>query len=552
MGQIPSFAKLINHGNESRQKIYAGVKVLADLVSSTLGPGGRFVCIHRPMDTPFLTKDGVTVANEVFLYDEFEDAGAQMVKDVSKRTCDQAGDGTTTAAVLAHAMFKRGLDAVKGGANPVLLKKGMDAAVEEAVELIKSFASPVEGEDILKVATISANGDKDMANLVSTAVVKAGRDGHVTLDESHSLETRIKVVDGCHLNTGWISPRFVNDEKSGFCVLENPYILLIDKKLQSISDLLPFLEKISDENRSILFICEDLQGEALATLVFNKARGALNCCAIRTPAYKEVGRELLEDIAALTGATVISDDLGLKLSSISHDHLGQAKTVKVSLTETSILGGVPNVGRLNDRLEEIRAAMDREPDQSQKERLQERLSRLSGGIVVIQIGGASKLEVEEKMFRAEDAMHATRAALEEGIVPGGGVALARASKKFSRYVGIEAKSDFLSGYEIVCEAIKEPLQKIALNAGYNPEETLQKVLAVDDLQYGFNALLGVFGDLKEQGIIDPAKVVLSALRNAESIASLMLVTEGMIVHPINRSAGEVANAQQVPAIAPNQ
>lgn len=532
MSNLPSFAKLINHGDESRSKIYAGVKVLADLVSSTLGPGGRLICIHRPMDVPFLTKDGVTVAKEVYLSDEFEDAGAQMVKDASSRTCDEAGDGTTTAAVLAHSMFKQGLDAIAGGANPVMLKKGMDAAVEVACYALKQMATKVEGEDIRRVAAISANGDQEMADLVSAAVVQAGTDGVVVIDESHTLETKIQVIDGCQLNTGWISPRFITDEKLGESVLEKPYLLLIDKKLQSISEMLPFLEKVSDENRSILVIAEDLQGEALATLVFNKVNGVLRSCAIRTPGYKEAGREILEDIAALTGATVIGDDLGLKLSSIGFEHLGQAETVKVSQIATSILGGKSDTQRLQERMEEIRAGIARESDQSQRERLQARLSRLGGGIVVIRVGGASALEVEEKKYRAEDAMHATRAAIEGGIVPGGGVALVRASMfVHSRVDAFTGNKDRDQGMEIVCTAMKEPIQKIASNAGFDPTEAIGPVLASKHPNLGFNALTGNHGDLKEQGVIDPVKVVLSALRNAESIASVMLVTEGMIVHP---------------------
>lgn len=535
MAGYQSFAKLINHGQESRDKIYAGVKVLADLVSSTLGPGGRLICIHRPMDVPFLTKDGVTVAKEVFLLDEFEDAGAQMVKDASSRTCDEAGDGTTTSAVLAHSMFKQGIDAVKAGANPVMLKKGMDAAVAEATEYLKSIATKVSGEEIRKVATISANGDEEMASLVAEAVIAAGSDGVVSITESHSTETKISRTDGVQLNSGWISPYFVTDQKTGEAVLEKPYILLIDKKLQTIVDMLPFLQKIQEQGRPILIVAEDVSGEALAILAHNKAAGRFISCAIRTPGYKEAGREILEDIAAITGATVIGDELGMKLSSIGFEHLGQAKTVRVSQTITSILDGKVNVARLSDRMEDIRKAESRESDQAQRERIRMRLSRLSGGIVVIQIGGVTPLEVEEKKYRAEDAMHAVRAAMEEGIVPGGGVALIKASHSIKLSVLPEEFNDISKGRQIVYLAMLEPIQKIALNAGFNPQEVCDKVRASTEPSFGFNALTGEYGDLVAAGVIDPVKVVLSALRNAESIASVMLLTEGQIVHPTVKS-----------------
>jgi chaperonin GroEL len=540
-----SFYKLTNHGKESRDRIYAGVKVLTDLVSSTLGPGGRFVCIKRsghPLEVPFLTKDGKTVAESVFLKDEFEDAGAQMVKDVSVQTCKESGDGTTTAAVIAESIFKQGLDAIEAGANPVMLKKGMDSATESACDFLRKLATKVEDEDIRKVATISANGDEYMADLVATAVIKAGKTGAVELDYSNTTETKIQVVDGCQLNSGWISPTFVTDPKTGEALLSNPYILLFDKKLQSISEMLqpqkgekPLLEQISDQQRPLLIIAEDIQGEALATLTFNKVRGVLQSCAIRTPGYKEAGREILEDIAALTGATVISDDLGLKLSSIGFQHLGQAGTVKVGQSSTSILDGKSDSGRLNDRIEEIQAAQARETDQMQIERLQLRLSRLSGGVVVIRIGGYTTLEVEEKKYRAEDAMHAIRAALEMGIVPGGGIALVRATGSFiplqQSAEDYANRTDFEKGQSIVGRAMLEPVMKIASNAGFNPEEVLLKVHFKEG-SYGFNALTGEYGDLKEMGIIDPLKVVLSAFRNAESIASNMLLVEGMIL-PVN-------------------
>lgn len=529
-----NFSKLINHGKDSRAKILAGTYTLYDLVSSTLGPGGRFIAIKRsshPLDVPFLTKDGKTVAENIFLKDEFEDAGAAMVKDAAIQTCKEVGDATTTATVLAYHIYKQGIEAIEAGANPVLLKKGMDAAVQAATEAIKEMKTNVVGDDIQKVSRISANGDAEMADLVAQAVVMAGQNGTVEISRSDTTETKIRQVDGCQLNSGWITPRFITDEKTGEAVLEKPYILLFDKKIQSISDMLPFLEKVSDQNRSILIIAENLEGEALATLVFNKVQGVLRSCAIRTPGYKEMGRELLEDIAALTGATVIGDDLGLKLSSVGFEHLGEADLVKVGQEYTSILGGHANAARLQDRIEEIHAAKTRETDQSQLERLQLRLSRLSGGIVVIQIGGATQLEVEEKFYRAEDAMHAVRAALEGGIVPGGGVALLRASNLVFSGKAPTVK-DEEKGRNIIVNAMTAPIQKIATNAGFDHMEVLNTVSGALTEGFGFNAMTGEYGDMKEMGIVDPAKVVLAALKNAASIASNMLLCEGMVVPPV--------------------
>jgi chaperonin GroEL len=537
MSSIPSFSKKISVGKESRDAIYKGVKILTDLVGSTLGPGGRFICIKRtqhPMDVPFLTKDGKTVAESVFLADEFEDAGAAMVKDVSIQTCKEAGDGTTTAAVLAHSMFKQGLDAIEAGANPVLLKKGMDAAVQAAVEKLKAMAVPVSDEDVAKVAMISANGDKEMADLVSAAVIRAGKNGAVELSYSNTVETKIRVVDGCQLLSGWASPQFITDPRLEEALLENPYILIINKKLQSINEMVEskggkksMMEQISDQQRSLLIICDDVQGEALAQLAYNKVRGVLKVCAIRTPGYKDAGREILEDVAALTGATVITDDLGMKLSSIGFEHLGQAGMVKVGQQVTTILDGKPDPARLAARIEGIQMAQQRETDQAEIERLQLRLSHISGGVVTIMVGGKTELEVREKFYRAEDAMHAVQVAREQGTLPGGGVALVRAAEP----IPVEAEpTDYQKGMEIVKRAMMEPIQKISLNAGYDPKEVLVKV-AFKELNLGFNAQSGQYGDLREMGVIDPLKVVLSALTSAESIASNMLLTEGMIVPP---------------------
>lgn len=528
-----NFSKLINHGKDSRAKILAGTFKLYDLVSSTLGPGGRFVAIKRsahPLDVPFLTKDGKTVAESIFLSDEFEDAGAAMVKDAAIQTCKEVGDATTTATVLAYHIYKQGIEAIEAGANPVFLKKGMDIAVQEASETIRDMKTDVVGDDIQKVSRISANGDAEMADLVAKAVVLAGQNGTVEISRSDTTETKIKQVDGCQLNSGWITPRFITDEKTAEAVLEKPYILLFDKKIQSIVDMLPFLEKLQETGRPLLLMAENVEGEALAVLVHNKVQGRFVSCAVRTPGYKEVGRELLEDIAALTGATVIGDDLGLKLSSIGFEHLGEADLVKVGQEYTSILGGHANVQRLQDRVAEVQSAKSRETDQSQLERLQLRLSRLSGGIVVLQIGGATQLEVEEKFYRAEDAMHAVRAAIEGGIVPGGGVALFRAAMSMRGFT--HGNKDVAKGFRIVMNAMKEPIKKISSNAGYDPEESIGPTLASKNPNLGFDALTGEHGDMKEMGIIDPAKVVLAALKNASSIASNMLLTEGMVVPPV--------------------
>jgi chaperonin GroEL len=441
--------------------------------------------------------------------------------------------------VLAESIYKQGLDAIEAGANPVMLKKGMDAATAAACGALSKLATPVEGDDIKKVALIAANGDETMADLVSAAVIKAGKTGALSIGESNTTETKVQVVDGCQLDSGWISPRFVTDEKLGEAILENPYILIFDKKIQSLSEMIqpqrgekPLLEQISDQQRSLLVIAEDVGGEALAMLTFNKVRGVLQSCAIRTPGYKEAGREILEDIAALTGATVISDDLGLKLSSIGFQHLGQAGLVKAGQSTTSILDGKSDPQRLQARMEEIQAQQGRETDQMQVERLQLRLSRLSGGIVVIRIGGFTPLEVEEKKYRAEDAMHAVRASLEQGIVPGGGVALLRASQDITRggMLVWRKETDEDKGWNIVRDAMKQPVYRIAANAGFNPDHVSKKVSRGRE-DFGFNALTGEYGDLREMGIIDPLKVVLSAFRNAESIASNMLLTEGMVVPP---------------------
>jgi chaperonin GroEL len=532
-----SFNKLHCVGEETREHLFKGVNIVGDLVSATLGPGGRLICIKRtqhPADVPFTTKDGKTVAESIFLKDEYQDAGAQMVKDASIQTCKEAGDGTTTSALLAQSMFNYGLEAIKQGANPVILKKGMDRAAHDAIVALKKTATPVEGDDIRRVAIISSNGDEFLADLVSTAVIKAGKIGAVELSFSNTTETHVQVVEGCQLLSGYTSRTFITDPKTEESILDNPYILIINKKLQDISEMLevkvqskPLLEQISDQQRPLLIIADDIQGQALATLTFNHARGVLKCCAIRTPGYKEAGREVLEDIAVLTGATVISDDLGLKLSSIGFEHLGQAGTVKVGSQVTSILDGKANPARLQARIENIQLAQQRETDQAEIERLQLRLSQLSGGIVVIRIGGATELEVKERYYRAEDAMHATRAAVEDGIVPGGGVALLRASQD------IEQSGAHIEdiGYSIVCKAMMEPLKKIAANAGYDPGYTLQDVALLGNSSYGFNAITGKLGDMKEMGILDPVKVVVSALKNAESIASQMLICEGLVLPP---------------------
>ena len=532
---MPSFAKKISHGKDSRDKIYAGVRIISDLVASTLGPGGRFVCIKRtqhPLDVPFLTKDGKTVAESVFLEDEFEDAGAQMVKDVSLQTCKEAGDGTTTAMVLAHAMFKAGLEAIENGANPVFLKKGMDAAAQAACSHLKAMAQPVSDDDVVKVALISANGDREMAELVSAAVVRAGRTGVVELSFSNTTVTSIRVVDGCQLLSGWASPAFITDERLEEAVLENPYVLIVAKKLQSIQEMTvpkngqkPLLEQISDQQRSLLIVCDDIQGEALAQLCYNKVRGVLKVCAIKTPGYKNAGREILDDVAALTGATVITDDLGMKLSGIGFEHLGQAGTVKVGEQVTTILDGKCDPIRLQDRMEGIRSAQERETDQAEVERLQLRLSHLSGGVVTVLIGGKTELEVREKYYRAEDAMHAVQVAREQGTVPGGGIALLRASVAAMDH---QNQKDFDRGNIVVCRAMVEPIRKIVSNAGFDPDKVVTDASAKKG-SYGFNALTGEYGNMREMGILDPVKVVLSALQSAESIASTMLLTEGLIV-----------------------
>jgi chaperonin GroEL len=531
-GKFPSFAKRINHGADSRESILKGVNILADLVESTLGPGGRFICIHRPMSKPFLTKDGVTVAREVFLQDEFEDAGAQMVKDVASKTCNEAGDGTTTATLLARTIYSEGLKATRAGANPVILKKGMDFAVSHALVALKNLSHQVTDEEVVKIATISANGDGFIGGLVSKAVLKVGTDGVVVVGKSHSSETKLEMVDGCRFWQGWINPYFITNAERQEALLDNPYILIFDKKLVALQPMLPFFEKIAKQKRSVLIIAENIEGEALSILVNN--RQALQTVPVKAPGYAVDRSTQLEDIAILTGATVITDALGLRLEEIGFEHLGNATSVTVGKEFTTIIEGAGSPAKIQARISELRSAVDMEQDQGTKEKLQDRLSKMSGGLAIIRVGGASELEVEERCYRVEDAMHATRAAIEEGIVPGGGVALLRVALTLEPKELWEGKhKDFMAGLRIVQDAMLMPIQKIASNAGFDPLEVLSKVRSFTaHPNSGFNALTGEYGDLKDQGIIDPAKVVRSALSNAESIASLMLVTEGMIVHPM--------------------
>lgn len=517
--------RVLAFGHDSRTKLLDGVRKAVKLVGATLGPGGRLILIWRFPHPPFYTKDGVTVFEDIVLDDPFEDAAVQIAKKVSRKTCNEGGDGTTTAAVLTLALLEAGMEAVEAKANPVHLKKGIDAAVEAAIAKLSEMKQEATDEDIRKVARISANSDPELADHVSQAVITAGKDGAVVIDSSEGLETYVQAAQGCELFTGWVSNLFVTDQKTATSALEDCYVLLLDKKFQSIADMLPLINDLCSTSTSgskpLFVISETLEGEALATLAAGHVQKNMRCCAVKTPGYKEAGRELLEDIASLTGATVISDELGLSYRDIRREHLGRAQTVKVTQTTTTIVGGHANYEKLEDRKEEIRLALEREKDPSQQDRLQQRLSRLGGGVQVIRIGGSSEVEVLEKAYRAEDAMHAVRSAQKSGIVEGAGMALSRASGALQ----LEGNKDFMAGVAIVKQAMTRPRDLILENAGYKPEE----VLAEMPQGYGFDAMLGKYGDLRSMGIVDPFLVVSQALRNAASVAGSMLLTEGAIV-----------------------
>ncbi|MFL6211632.1 MAG: chaperonin GroEL [Pyrinomonadaceae bacterium] len=524
-------AKQVIHGEESRAAILRGVNQLADAVKITLGPKGRNVVLDKKFGSPTITKDGVTVAKEIELKDSLENMGAQMVREVASKTSDVAGDGTTTATVLAQAIFREGVKTVAAGANPMALKRGIDKAVTRATEEITRLAKPVKGDMIAQVGTISANGDRTIGELIAEAMDKVGKDGVITVEESRTLNTELEVVEGMQFDRGYLSPYFVTDPERMEAVLDNALILINEKKISSMKDLLPLLEQIAKMSKPLLIIAEDVEGEALATLVVNKLRGTLNVAAVKAPGFGDRRKAMLEDIAILTGGKVISEDLGIKLESVQVADLGRAKKITIDKDNTTIVEGSGKGADIQGRVATLRRQVEDTTSDYDREKLQERLAKLVGGVAVIRVGAATETELKEKKARVEDAMHATRAAVEEGIVPGGGVALVRAAKaleKFRANKEDEGDADEQIGVNIVRRALEEPLRQIVQNAGKEGAVIVEKIRESKKDNYGFNAATETFEDLVESGVIDPAKVTRSALQNAASIAGLMLTTEALV------------------------
>ncbi len=529
-------AKQIVLGEESRAAILRGVNKLADTVKITLGPKGRNVVLDKKYGSPTITKDGVTVAKEIDLKDLLENMGAQMVREVASRTSDVAGDGTTTATVLAQAIFREGVKTVAAGANPMALKRGIDKAVERATREIKKMSKPVTGEMIAQVGTISANGDHTIGALIAEAMNKVGKDGVITVEESKTMETALEVVEGMQFDRGYLSPYFITDQETMEAVLENPVILLSEKKISSMRDLLPILEHVAKLGKPILIIAEDVEGEALATLVVNKLRGTISVAAVKAPGFGDRRKAMLEDIAVLTGGKVISEDLGIKLENIKLEDLGSARKVTIDKENTTIIDGGGNSKDLQGRVKTLKAQIEESTSDYDREKLQERLAKLVGGVAIIRVGAATETELKEKKARVEDAMHATRAAVEEGIVPGGGVVLIRAAKALDKFKPLETNGDGESigdedeqiGVNIVKRALEEPLRQIVANAGKEGAVIVEKVRSEKNANIGYNAVTEKFEDLVAAGVIDPAKVTRCALQNAASIAGLMLTTEALI------------------------
>jgi len=519
-------AKQIIHGEESRQAILRGVNKLADAVKVTLGPKGRNVIIDKKFGSPTITKDGVTVAKEIELEDKLENMGAQMVREVASKTSDVAGDGTTTATVLAQAIFREGVRTVAAGANPMALKRGIEKAVEAAVKEIQRLSKPVKGDSIAQVGTISANGDTTIGNLIAEAMDKVGKDGVITVEESKSLETALEVVEGMQFDRGYLSPYFVTDPERMEVVLEDALILIHEKKIGSMKDLLPLLEQVARQGKPLLIIAEDVEGEALATLVVNKLRGTLHVAAVKAPGFGDRRKAMLQDLAILTGGQAISEDLGIKLENIQATDLGRAKKIVIDKDNTTIVEGGGKSKDIEARVKQIRAQVEDTTSDYDREKLQERLAKLVGGVAVIKVGAATETDLKEKKARVEDAMHATRAAVEEGIVPGGGVALIRAQKALDK-LKLE-EDDEQTGVNIVRRALEEPVRQIANNAGQEGSIVVAKVRSEKNENSGYNAATDVYEDLVKAGVIDPTKVTRSALQNAASIAGLMLTTEALI------------------------
>jgi len=518
-------AKEIIHGEQSRQALLKGVNQLADAVKITLGPKGRNVVLDKKFGSPTITKDGVTVAKEIELPEATENMGAQMVREVASKTSDVAGDGTTTATVLAQAVFREGVKNVAAGANPMALKRGIESAVEAAVAELKTFSKPVKGEMISQVGTVSANNDKTIGGIIAEAMKKVGKDGVITVEEAKSIETSLEVVEGMQFDRGYLSPYFVTDAERMEVAFEECLILLYEKKISSMKDLLPLLEQVAKSGRPFLIIAEDIEGEALATLVVNKLRGTLQVAAVKAPGFGDRRKAMLEDIAILTGGKVISEDLGIKLENVRLEDLGKAKKVTIDKDNTTIIEGAGKHSDIEGRVKQLRVQIEETSSDYDREKLQERLAKLVGGVAVIKVGAATETELKEKKARVEDAMHATRAAVEEGIVPGGGVALLRCIKAVE---GLKLEDDEAVGAGIIRRALEEPIRMIAANAGYEGAVVVDKVIQNDDTEFGFNADTATYENLVKAGVIDPTKVTRSALQNASSIAALLLTTEALI------------------------
>ena len=542
-------AKQILHGEDSRQAILRGVNTLADAVKVTLGPKGRNVVIEKKFGSPTITKDGVTVAKEIELRDSLENMGAQMVKEVASKTSDVAGDGTTTATVLAQAIYREGVKTVAAGANPMALKRGIDKAVEKIVGrrdkegvfehtgALGQFSKPVSGGMIAQVGTISANGDQEIGAIIAQAMEKVGKDGVITVEESKTMQTHLETVDGMQFDRGYLSPYFVTDPDRMEAALEDAYILIHEKKISSMKDLLPLLEQVARNAKPLVIIAEDVDGEALATLVVNKLRGTLNVAAVKAPGFGDRRKAMLEDIAKLTGGKAITEDIGVKLENVKLEDLGRAKRVTIDKDNTTIVDGAGKAEDIQGRVKEIRNQIDKTTSDYDREKLQERLAKLVGGVAIIKVGAATETEMKEKKARVEDAMHATRAAVEEGIVPGGGVVLVRCAKDVEDLIKT-LDGDEKIGAQIIRRAIEEPLRLIVGNAGEEGAVVIGKVLESKDPHYGYNAATNKFEDLVQAGVIDPTKVTRTALLNAASIAGLMLTTEAMVADiPEKKEAG---------------
>ena len=527
-------SKLIEYNTDARSKLKNGVDKLANAVKVTLGPKGRNVVLEKKFGAPTVTKDGVSVAKEIELEDPIENMGAQMVREVASKTSDVAGDGTTTATVLAQAIYREGLKNVTAGANPMDLKRGIDLAVEKVIANLKKLSRDVEGRnEIAQVGSISANNDKSIGELIADAMEKVGKDGVITVEEAKGTETGLEVVEGMQFDRGYLSPYFVTNTETMETILEDPYILIHDKKISAMKDLLPILEKVAQQGKSMLIIAEDLEGEALATLVVNKIRGTLRIAAVKAPGFGDRRKAMLEDIAVLTGGTVISEERGFKLENATVSYLGTAKKVVIDKDNTTIVEGAGKAEDIKKRINEIKAQIDKTTSDYDKEKLQERLAKLSGGVAVLKIGASTEVEMKEKKARVEDALHATRAAVEEGIVAGGGVALVRAISVLDKLTGDNL--DQSTGVKIVKKALEEPLRQIVDNAGLEGSVVLQKVLEGKD-DYGFNAATETYENLIKAGVIDPTKVTRTALENAASVASLLLTTEAVVYEKKEKEA----------------